>query len=445
MIRDLTTGNPKRILFRYTLPLLGSVIFQQLYNIADSFVAGKFIGESALAAVGNAYEVTLVYLAFATGCNIGCSVIISQLFGAGRYKDLKTAVSTTFLSCGALCACLMLLGFLGIPTLLTWMKTPADIYADCLLYLRIYTGGLGFLFLYNIANGIFSALGDSRTPFLFLAASSVANIFINILFVAGFNMGVSGVAWATFLCQGVSCVLAVGTLFFRLRALPTEGSYPLFSRSLLKKLAVVSVPSILQQSFVSVGNVFIQGIVNSFASTSVTAGYTAAVKLQNFATSTLYTYGNGMSAFTAQNIGAKKPERIPRGLRVSLGYGVAVGLIFTGSYLLFGRQILSLFMQEESVVAMDVALQFLTVIAPFYFLAAAKLSFDGVLRGAGDMNAFMIDTFTDLLLRVVLAACLSRVLGVLGIWLAWPLGWVVATTLAFLFYRSGRWKHKSKV
>ncbi|MGN1202042.1 MAG: MATE family efflux transporter, partial [Eubacterium sp.] len=168
-VKDLTTGKPSSVLWKFSLPLLGSIIFQQLYNIADSFVAGKFIGDNALAAVGNGYEVTLIYLAFAFGCNIGCSVVLSQLFGAKRYRDLKTAVNTNFIASGVLCIILMAIGFIFMKPLLHLINTPADIMDDTLLYLNIYTGGLLFLFFYNISTGIFSALGDSKTPFIFLA------------------------------------------------------------------------------------------------------------------------------------------------------------------------------------------------------------------------------------------------------------------------------------
>lgn len=165
MNKDLTTGKPSTVLWQFCLPLFGSIIFQQLYNIADSLVAGKFVGENALAAVGNSYEVTLIFIAFAFGCNIGCSVIVSQLFGAKDFKSLKTAVYTTLISSGVLCALLMLLGFLFCEPLLTLIQTPAELMADSLLYLRIYIAGLPFLFFYNVATGIFSALGDSKTPF----------------------------------------------------------------------------------------------------------------------------------------------------------------------------------------------------------------------------------------------------------------------------------------
>ena len=206
MNRDLTVGKPASVLRRFCLPLFGSVIFQPLYNIADSLVAGKFIGEHALAAVGNSYEVTLIFIAFAFGCNMGCSVVVSRLFGAKDYRQVKTAVSTAYLMTGVVCMTLVVFGLLLSGYLLNMLRTPPELLGDSALYLDIYIYGLPFLFFYNVATGIFSALGDSKTPFLFLALSSSANILIDILFVRFFGMGVSGVAWATFLCQGVSCV-----------------------------------------------------------------------------------------------------------------------------------------------------------------------------------------------------------------------------------------------
>ena len=241
MNRDLTVGKPERVLWQYCMPLFGSIIFQQLYNLADSFVAGKFIGEEALAAVGNSYEITLIFIAFAFGCNIGCAVIVAQLFGAREYRDMKTAVSTTMVLSAATCAVLMAIG-LGLCTpLLTLIHTPGNILADSRLYLRIYVLGLPFVFFYNVATGIFSALGDSKTPFWFLAASSLSNIFVDILFVTTFQMGVAGVAWATFLCQCVSCVLAVIVVVRRLEKVCAGEKAPLFDGGLLKRIVVIDV------------------------------------------------------------------------------------------------------------------------------------------------------------------------------------------------------------
>lgn len=207
MNKDLTTGKPETVLWKFCLPLFGSIVFQQLYNIADSFVAGKFIGEDALAAVGNSYEITLIFIAFAFGCNIGCSVIVSRLFGGKKFNELKTAVYTTLIASGVLCAILILIGINCSDMLLRLINTPENVMADSKLYLDIYCLGLPFVFYYNVSTGIFSALGDSKTPFIFLAVSSTSNVLVDILFVTVFNMGVSGVAWATFLCQGISCVI----------------------------------------------------------------------------------------------------------------------------------------------------------------------------------------------------------------------------------------------
>ena len=193
MNKDLTTGKPEKVLWQFCLPLFGSIIFQQLYNIADSFVAGKFISDNALAAVGNSYEITLIFIAFAFGCNIACSVLAALFFGAKQYKDLKTAVYTALISSCVICAALMLVGTLCCDSLLRLIKTPEEVFADSKLYLDIYIYGLPFVFLYNVATGIFSALGDSKTPFIFLACSSTSNIAVDILFVTAFNMGVAGV------------------------------------------------------------------------------------------------------------------------------------------------------------------------------------------------------------------------------------------------------------
>ncbi len=317
MNKDLTVGKPETVLWKFCLPLFGSIIFQQLYNIADSLVAGKFVGENALAAVGNSYEITLIFIAFAFGCNMGCSVVVSKLFGAKNFKEMKTAVYTACIFSAIVCAFLMLIGIAGSGLLLRLIRTPEEVFADSKLYLDIYAWGLPFVFFYNIATGIFSALGDSKTPFYFLAVSSLSNIAVDIWFVKAFNMGVAGVAWATFLCQGVSCILAMVVVFRRLRKVEGKEKAPLFSWALLKDIVVIAVPSTLQQSFISLGNIIIQSIINGFGA-PVMAGYSAAVKLNNLVITSFTTLGNGISNYTAQNLGARKLPRIKEGMKVGV-------------------------------------------------------------------------------------------------------------------------------
>lgn len=439
MIKDLTVGKPEKVLWRFCIPLFGSVIFQQFYNLADSFVAGKFIGENALASVGNSYEITLIFIAFAFGCNIGCSVIVSQFFGAKNYGEMKTAVYTAMITSAVVCTVLMCLGIGFCDTLLHMIRTPEELFADSKLYLDIYIWGLPFVFFYNIATGIFSALGDSKTPFYFLAASSTVNVAVDVLFVTAFNMGVAGVAWATFLCQGISCLLAVSVVFLRLRKIHADGRISVFSVLILKKFLSVAVPSVLQQSFISIGNIIIQGVINGFGA-GVIAGYSASVKLNNLVITSFTTLGNGISNYTAQNIGAEKLARVKEGFRagIKLVWLLSIPLFF--AYFFAGKWLLYLFMEDPSALALQTGITFLRILSPFYFVISAKLVADGILRGSNMMNKFMIATFTDLILRVGLAIVLSRTaLGSVGIWSAWPIGWTVAAILSIMFYRSGKW------
>lgn len=444
MNKDLTVGKPESVLCKFCLPLFGSIIFQQLYNIADSFVAGKFIGDNALAAVGNSYEITLIFIAFAFGCNIGCSVLVAQLFGAKRYKDLKSAVYTALIASSVICVFLMAVGTIFCDGLLRLIKTPEEVFADSKLYLDIYILGLPFVFLYNVATGIFSALGDSKTPFIFLACSSLSNIGVDILFVTAFDMGVAGVAWATFLCQGISCVLAMIFVFRRFRTVETTGKIRIFSWQHLGSFAVVAVPSILQQSFISVGNIIIQSVINGFGP-AVMAGYSASVKLNNMVITSLTTLGNGISNFTAQNLGAAKYDRIKAGFRAGLKLVWALCIPLVLLYEFAGKWLVYIFLESPTGAAMDTGVVFLRIVSPFYFVVAAKLVSDGVLRGAGMMKRFMVATFTDLVLRVALAEIFSRTaLGTTGIWLSWPIGWTIAAILSIAFYATVKWQQKSQ-
>ena len=437
MNKDLTVGKPESVLWKFCLPLFASIIFQQLYNIADSLVAGKFIGENALAAVGNSYEVTLIFIAFAFGCNIGCSVIVSQFFGAKDYKNMKTSVYTAMISTAVLCAVLMLFGVLFCGNLLKLVKTPSAILNDSKLYLDIYIYGLPFMFFYNMATGIFSALGDSKTPFIFLAVSSVTNIFVDIIFVKAFNMGIAGVAWATFICQGISAVLAVIVVFLRLSKIKVLQRCPVFSFIILVKLLKIAIPSILQQSFISIGNIIIQSVINEFGAGTI-AGYSAAVKLNNLVITSFTTLANGISNFTAQNLGAGKSERIRDGFKAGLKMVWIISIPLVLLYFFAGKQLLYLFLDNPTNTAIHTGIMFLCILSPFYFVVSAKLVADGILRGAGLMSRFMITTFTDLILRVVLAIILSKQFGSTGIWCAWPIGWSISTTLSVIFYKKAK-------
>ena len=440
MITDLTRGDTKKMLWLFSIPMLLSVAFQQMYHIADSIIAGKCIGEHALAAVGASHPITMIFMSVAVGSNIGCAVVVSKLFGGKEYGRLKTAVCTIFITCAAVSIGMTLLGLVTGNALLSAIHTPADVFQDASVYLKIYILGYLFSFLYNICNGVFTSLGDSRTPLYFLIGSSIGNILLDLLFVIGLKLGVAGVAWATFLAQGFASVLALLTMIRRLKQLQTTEPYEKFSFPMLKQVTIVAVPSILQQCFVSVGNLFVQSAVNSYGS-AVVAGFSACQKLNVFCVTCMTTLSNGLSSFTAQNLGANKTERVTEGFRAGTLLGVLVCVPFFLFYFFCGEGAMGLFMEESSKAAIQAGADFLRIVTPFYFVVIFKVMCDGVLRGASAMLQFMTGTFADLFLRVAFAFLFSKGLGFgpTGIWMAWPIGWTLSTLISYFFYRRKPW------
>lgn len=440
MVRNLTEGKPGKVLRQYALPMFISVIFQQMYNLADSIIVGNFAanGEDALAAVGASYPITMIFLAVAAGYNVGCNVVISQLFGGRRFREMKTAVSTALLTALVLSLTLTALGLVFCDAMLHLISTPANIFADAALYLNIYICSFLFWTFYNAITGIFTALGDSGTSLYFLIGSSLGNILLDWLFVAKLNWGVAGVAWATFICLGVACILAGLTLKKRLKGVITSERVPLFSPAMFKRIALYAIPSILQQSFVSVGNLFIQSLINSFGS-SVIAGYSSAIKINTFAATCMSTLGGSLSGYTAQNVGAGKIQRVREGWNATARMALALAAVLFGICFFQSNRMIGLFMDEDSATALATGAEFLKIVSPFYFVIAIKFSTDGLLRGAGAMRYFMISTFGDLILRVGLAFGLAHFLDSTGIWLSWPIGWTLGTAMSCYFYRKGVW------
>ena len=431
---DMCNGPLLGKILRFAVPLMLSGVLQLFFNAADIVVVGRFTGHTALAAVGSTGALINLLINVFIGLSIGTNVLVARYYGAQDAKQLSETVHTSVLTSLVSGVILIAVGVAFAEPLLTLMGTPEEILADSSLYLDIYVLGLPFMFFYNIATGIFSALGDSKTPFYFLAVSSLSNIGVDILFVAGLKMGVAGVAWATFLCQGVSCVLAMVVVFRRIGAFKSTHKVVLFSWNMLGKVAMVAIPSILQQSFVSVGNIILQSVINTFGA-SVIAGYSAAVKLNNMVITSFTTLGNGISNYTSQNMGAGKMDRVHKGFGAgrNLVWIICVPIVLL--YFFFGRFLLLLFMNDPQGPAIDTGMLFLRILSPFYFVVSLKLVTDGILRGCGMMVRFMIATFSDLILRVGIAIVLSSTaLGSTGIWMAWPVGWCIGTALSMVFY-----------
>ena len=433
MTHDLTVGKVTPTLFKYTLPMFISVIFQQMYSITDSAIAGKFAGEDALASIGASYPITMIFMAICTGCNIGSTVVLSQYFGAKKIKNFKTGATTVLIFGAALSLTLTVIAVALSPFMLSAIETPAEIFEDAQTYLRVYLSGFLFLFLYNIINGIFNAMGDSKTPLYFLIASSLGNVVLDILFVPVLEMGVFGAGFATFIAQGLACVSAFAVVLKRLNYLKTDSVPSRFSFELLSTVLFVAIPSVLQSSFVSVGNLLIQSLINSCGKSAI-AGFSAAFKLNTFYLTCIGTIGGGVSAFTAQNVGAGKPDRVRAGLKSGLCMGLIFAVPFVIAYLFISNPLLLVFIESGGSEALSIGKQFLTITSPFYFFITIKLICDGVLKGTKSMKFFMISTFTDLILRVVISFVLFEPFGIYGIFSSWPVGWIFGAALSTGFY-----------
>lgn len=440
--KDMTVGRPLSILLRFSLPMLLSMAFQQLYSIADSVVIGRFLGDEAFAAVSVSYPVTVLFIAFASGASIGVSVITSQLFGERRNGAVRTCAYTSLFSMTVAGLLLAVIGALTCRPLLTLMNTDGTVFDAAATYLLIYIAGVVFLFVYNTANGIFTALGDSVTPLVLLVVSSVLNVVLDIVFVGPCGLGVAGAAWATLVAQGVSSLAALTLVLWRLSTLADSHGFSLFSGRLLRRVVTIAVPSICQQSFVSVGQLFVQGAINTFP-VAVQSGYGGAFRINTFTISCINTLGNALSSYTAQNTGAQEWKRIRDGRKVALRLACTFSVVIGALVMLFSGVLMSMFTEDPQ--TRQIGQQFLWTVSPFYAIITIKIVNDGVFRGTGAMREFMATTFLDLTLRVAASYALPPLIGCQGIWWAYPIGWTACTALSVALYRFGKWTHASAI
>lgn len=440
---DLTEGSPGKGLLLFALPMILGNLFQQFYNMVDTIIVGKYVGEDALAAVGASYALTTVFVMIAIGGGTGASVIISQYLGAKENGKMKTAVSTAIIAFLGTSVLLGIFGIMANRRILSALSTPDNIMGDAALYLKIYFTGLPFLFMYNILAAIFNSLGDSRTSLYFLIFSSVLNIFLDLFAVRALHMGVAGVAAATVTAQGIAAVLSFFVLMRRLKGY--EGKREIFDVAILGNMVRVAVPSIIQQSIVSVGMLLVQSVVNGFGS-SVLAGYTAGMRLESICIVPMISMGNAVSTFTAQNMGAKKTERVKQGYRASFFIVGAFAVIICAVLLLFKNPLIHMFLEEGADgEAFNTGVSYLSFIAYFFVFIGLKASTDGVLRGAGDVVVFTAANLVNLAIRVSFAFGMASVIGVQAVWFAVPIGWAVNYIISGLRYLTGRWSRKKLV
>lgn len=443
---DMLHGSPGKSLFFFALPMILGNLFQQFYNMADSIIVGRFVGEDALAAVGASYSLTTVFIMVAIGGGIGASVLTSQYLGAGKFDRMKTSVCTALFSFLILSILLAVFGFFADERILILLKTPENILPDAVLYLQIYFLGLPFLFMYNILSAIFNALGKSSIPLYLLIFSSLLNIGLDLFMVLSLGLGVAGVAIATVAAQGLSAILSFCILIRTLKGYPVaghpKGAVPLFDLEMLSRGTKIAIPSIIQQSIVSIGMLLVQSVVNSFGS-SVLAGYSAGMRIESICIVPMIATGNAVSTFTAQNLGQGQPDRVKKGYRASYLMILTFAVIICLSLQLFHEPIISAFVDAKNgQAAFATGNSYLTFIGWFFCIIGFKAITDGVLRGAGDVGVYMAANLINLAIRVFVANYFAPIWGVTAVWYAVPMGWAANFLISFLWYRTGRWSRK---
>lgn len=438
-MKDMTKGKPLNVIVAFAIPMVLSSLLQQCYNMADSIIAGNFAGTQALAAIGVSSPITQLFVNLGTGLSMGCSVVISQLFGAKDMKKLKSSIYTALIAFGTVSLLLMALGSTFAPGLARLLKTPDDIFEDALSYLKIYMFGIPFLFAYNIANSVFTALGDTKKPLYFLIFSTCFNIVLDIIFVKEFQWGVAGVAWATFIAQGLAAFLAMGVLLRRTKKL--EKKVTIYRWDLLGGMCKVSIPSMVQNAIINVGNLFVTALVNSNGSDFI-AGYSAALKINGFFMMVIVTIGSAVATFTAQNIGAGQMDRPAKGLRIGLTINFIYVAIATVIVFLFGHQLVGLFANGEAAEGFyEAGVGYLRVVVVGSFLFIILNNCCALCRGAGYMLASTSTTLVDLIIRVSTAYLLTPVLGSKSLFWSVVIGWSVGAVMGACFYLSGKWKN----
>ena len=434
---DLTTGGVWKTLLLYCLPIFGSAMVQQAYSLVDLLIVGNFAANSNLAvnAVGNATTVVNILLAFALGANGGCSVTVAKYFGAKNHLKVKETVNTSVVTFAALCAFTMVCGFAFGDLSMTALSVDPSYRADCLTYLYIYAGSMPFVFLYNTGCGICSALGDSKTPFVFLVVSSVLNVVLDLLFVCVFHMDVAGAAWATFISQAISAVLTAFVLARKLKTLSCDDKPRKFVGAISRDLMITSVPIILQNAFVSVGNFFVSKRINDIG-IDATTGFTAAFKLVSMANVGVSQMTSGLANFCSQNKAVGNYKRIVKGHLAVLVYCLVTNAVFMSAFIAAPEFFTGLFVEKEKLTAdaMAYACNFLVIVSAFLPVVCVKIVCDGAVRGCGGNLGFTISTFTDLILRVAFVYALVGPMGFSGVSWAWAIGWSVSMFIAVGFY-----------
>ena len=434
MTKDLTTGNETKAIVTFAIPLIIGNIFQQLYNIADSVIVGKYIGPSALAAVGSSFTIMVFLTSIILGLCMGASVLFSQFFGAKQEGELKNSIFTAFVFIGLVTVVINLCSILFTDQILQFMNIPVDLFEQTKQYITIIFYGMGFTFLYNYFCSLLRAVGNSVVPLVFLIVSAIINIVLDIVFITQFDMGVAGAAYATIIAQGVSGIATAVYCFIKLPLMRLKAQDCKIHMPMLKKIASYSVLTSIQQSIMNFGILLIQGLVNSFG-VAVMAAFAAAVKIDSFAYMPVQDFGNAFTTYIAQNKGAEKYDRIKTGIKSAFKLVTLFCILISAAVVLFSEQLMLIFVKAEETQIIAYGVEYLCIVGVFYCLIGYLFLFYGLYRGLGKANMSIVLTVISLGLRVVLAYVFAPIVGLTAIWWAIPIGWLIADLVGLLCFR----------
>ena len=429
----LITDAPLKALTVFAMPMILGSFFQQVYNMADSIIVGQYVGSSALAAVGACAALTNVFICVALGAGVGAGVLVSRYYGSGNYSRMKTIVSTSLISFLILSVFLGVFGFCFSHLMLGVLQTPVDILDEAVLYLRVYFMGFPFLFMYNILSTMFTSIGESKIPLALLIFSSVLNILMDIWMVAGLGLGVFGAAVATLIAQGISAIFSLVIFFRRMRRY--KSSFRLFDGQELRSMLKIAVPSVLQQSTVSVGMMIVQAVVNPFG-TQALAGYAATMRVENVFSLIFVSIGNAVSPYVSQNLGAGKIGRIRKGYHAALMLDICFAVLAFAVIETLHTPISSLFLGKDgTALAYQVSGDYMRWLGYFFIFMGIKMATDGVLRGLGIMRPFLAANMVNLAIRLAVALICAPRFGIEFVWLAVPAGWLANFLISYAALR----------
>ncbi|RDY26513.1 MATE family efflux transporter [Romboutsia weinsteinii] len=440
---DLTKGNEGKSIFLFAMPMLIGSLFQQLYNTADSIIVGRFIGKEAMAAVSGANPIMLLLVSLLMGVGLGFSILISQFYGAGDLKKVKSTIDTTYIFVFISSIIITFIGVFFSGPILRLINTPSDIFTQAKTYLIVIFVGTLFSVGYNSVTAILRGLGDSTTPLYFLILSTILNIILDVVFIINLKMGVEGVALATIIAQGVAFICSIVYLNKKHDILKISIKNLKYDKEIFSLGMKLGIPSGIQQMLFSVGNIALQSLVNSYG-TSAMAAFGASSKIETFISLPIINLGAAVSTFVAQNMGAGETKRVKKGVSASIKIAIIISIFVTIIFLLFSRDLVSLFNTDTEVV--NIGSSYLLIVGPFFVFVCATFMLSSAIKGAGDSMFAMISSVISLwLARIPFAYLLSSFFGINGIWMAIPVGWIVGSLVTTIYYIKGSWKNKSVV